>query len=44
MQTLARLTFAVLLFAAIAGISGCGRISAPSTIEGSGYPHSYPRQ
>ncbi len=43
MQKLNRMTVVILLCAVIAAISGCGKISAPSVIEGSGYPHSYPR-
>lgn len=30
------------VFFSILYISGCGRISSPRAIEGSGYPHSYP--
>ncbi len=33
--------FSVFFF--ILYISGCGRISANVPIEGSGYPHTYPR-
>lgn len=43
MQRLNRVIFAVLLIASVAATSSCGKISAPATIEGSGYPHSYPR-
>lgn len=25
-------------------LSACGKMSAPKPMEGSGYPHSYPRQ
>ncbi len=28
----------------ILALGGCGKMSAPSPIEGSGYPHSYPRR
>lgn len=36
---------AVLFFALFAAgmLSSCGKLSAPVPIEGSGYPHSYPR-
>ncbi len=43
MQNLNRLTAVILLCAFIAALSGCGKISAPAVIEGSGYPHAYPR-
>lgn len=43
MQKLNRIILAVLLIAAVITTSSCGKISAPSAIEGSGYPHSYPR-
>lgn len=29
--------------AAAAGLSGCGKYSAPEPIPGSGYPHTYPK-
>lgn len=32
------------LFLLILGISACGKMSEPSPIEGSGYPHTYPRR
>lgn len=32
------------LLAASMALSACGKISAPAPYEGSGYPHSYPRQ
>ena len=34
--------FAVL--ALVVGLSSCGKVSAPEPLEGSGYPHSYPRR
>jgi len=34
--------FAVL--ALVVGLSACGKVSAPEPLEGSGYPHSYPRR
>ncbi len=44
MQTITKLSFIILFFAVIACMNGCGKISAPSVIEGSGYPHSYPQE
>lgn len=44
MQTLVKLSFAILFFVVVANISGCGKISSPSVVEGSGYPHSYPQK
>jgi len=44
MQTPNKLSFIILLFAIIITISSCGKISQPSVIEGSGYPHSYPQK
>jgi len=32
-----------MIIAGILSISACGKISDPKPIEGSGYPHSYPR-
>lgn len=36
----------IILFAAacvmLLAVSACGRYSAPSPVEGSGYPHTYP--
>ena len=43
MPKLHQIVLAVLLIAAVITTSSCGKISAPSAIEGSGYPHSYPR-
>lgn len=38
----------IILFAAafvvLFSISACGRYSAPSPVEGSGYPHTYPHE
>ena len=27
----------------ILGLSACGKVSMPEPLEGSGYPHTYPR-
>ncbi len=40
----ASVLFWILLVAAGLSVSGCGKVSAPAPLEGSGYPHSYPRQ
>ncbi|MBR1601444.1 MAG: hypothetical protein IJ677_07690 [Alphaproteobacteria bacterium] len=38
----------ILLFAVIGSLSlsasACGRYSAPSPVEGSGFPHTYPQK
>jgi len=43
MQNLNRITAVLLLCVFAAALSGCGKISTPAVIEGSGYPHTYPR-
>ncbi len=42
MKIFAKLFF--VLFIAAFVLSACGKVSAPVPIEGSGYPHSYPRR
>lgn len=34
--------FAFLLFISLA-LGSCGKVSSPSPMDGSGYPHTYPR-
>lgn len=38
--------FSMVMVLAALGVSlaACGKISSPEPIEGSGYPHSYPRR
>lgn len=37
--------FYIAAFAAfILNVSACGKVSSPVPLEGSGYPHSYPRR
>lgn len=43
MLTYSKIIFATLLLCSILTVSGCGKVSAPIAIEGSGYPHSYPK-
>ena len=43
MLSYSKIIFAALLFCLIITTSGCGKVSAPIVIEGSGYPHSYPK-
>ncbi len=38
-----KLLIVMFLVACVFGISACGKVSSPSPLEGSGYPHSYPR-
>lgn len=33
----------LMIFAISISISACGKMANPEPIEGSGYPHSYPR-
>lgn len=33
-----------MLVLSISGLAGCGKVSNPEPIEGSGYPHIYPRR
>lgn len=34
----------ILLFAlTVLQLGGCGKVSSPEPLEGSGYPHKYPR-
>lgn len=40
----AKFALQLFLLAAIIAVAACGKISMPQPIEGSGYPHSYPRQ
>ncbi len=44
MKFFSRICCAALLTALIFNISACGKVSSPSPIEGSGYPHTYPRR
>ncbi len=32
------------IFAAVLNLVACGKMSAPTPIEGSGYPHDYPHR
>lgn len=44
MHNCPKIILAVLFLSAILGVTACGKMSDPVTIEGSGYPHDYPRQ
>ncbi len=43
MLNYSKIIFTALLLSLIITVSGCGKVSAPIVIEGSGYPHSYPK-
>lgn len=43
MKNICRLTILVAL-AATFMLSACGKMASPSPIEGSGYPHTYPKR
>lgn len=43
MQKLIKTGIFMLLLAFAANLSACGKVSTPVPLEGSGYPHSYPR-
>lgn len=34
----------IFIILAALGLSACGKMSVPEPIEGSGYPHSYPKR
>lgn len=43
MQNLTKLGLCALLVALLVNLSACGKVSKAVPIEGSGYPHTYPR-
>lgn len=43
MQKIIKAWIFVFLLIFAANLSACGKVSAPVPLEGSGYPHSYPR-
>lgn len=43
MKNICRFTVLVTLVAVLA-LSACGKMAAPSPVEGSGYPHTYPKR
>jgi len=43
MQNFSKLFLILLLLASLLSVSACGKVSAPVAYEGTGYPHSYPR-
>lgn len=43
MRNFCNLVSALLIAFAVFQLSGCGKVSNPEPIEGSGYPHKYPR-
>ncbi|MDY4689944.1 MAG: hypothetical protein ACI4OE_04635 [Alphaproteobacteria bacterium] len=42
MKSLQKILLIICLLGCLGALSSCGRYSAPSPIEGSGYPHNYP--
>lgn len=44
MKNSIKLLAVLLLTAVVFSLSACGKVSAPEPIEGSGYPHTYPRR
>lgn len=45
MKYILKIFSAVMLIATIGvSVTACGKISSPEPIEGSGYPHTYPRR
>lgn len=44
MKKICKIFAFLLLFAITAELSGCGKMSNPEPIEGSGYAHEYPRR
>ena len=43
MKNLCKFSCLVLVLLMCFNLVGCGKVSAPMPIEGSGYPHTYPR-
>lgn len=43
MKNFFKLVSLVLISLMVLEVSGCGKVSNPKPIEGSGYPHKYPR-
>lgn len=43
MKNFCKLISILLLAFFVLQLSGCGKVSNPEPIEGSGYPHKYPR-
>ena len=43
MKNFFKLVSLVLISLMVLEVSGCGKVSNPEPIEGSGYPHKYPR-
>ena len=44
MHNYIKVVLAVLFLFIAFAVSACGKTSAPIAIEGSGYPHDYPRE
>ena len=43
MKNICRLTV-LAAFAVVLALSACGKMAPPSPVEGSGYPHTYPKR
>ncbi len=43
MKNFYKLIMLLLMALCVLEVSGCGKMSNPEPIEGSGYPHKYPR-
>lgn len=43
MKFVCKIFISCILCAGVLSISACGKISDPKPIEGSGYPHTYPK-
>ena len=44
MKKIYKLLTLLLMMTSLLFITACGKMSLPTPIEGSGYPHSYPRR
>ncbi len=44
MKNFSKIFCVALLAALICAVCACGKVSNPVPMEGSGYPHSYPRR
>ena len=43
MQNFYKIFLFLVVIASLLSVAACGKLAAPSPIEGSDYPHSYPR-
>ena len=44
MHFCSKIFYILALMVVLCSVSACGKVSSPVPLEGSGYPHSYPRR